>query len=586
MKREIAFIASMIILGIVFGMGTVAIVGAIAVPSSIGVILTQAEKADYELMSLRFDWVANNPYVILYIVIVFVVTACILLLANLNPNFKNKYKGKTAKLKLSAVLLCSLVCFLFLLIPPTSFYFSIYSAPPPLDNTTAFVFFFLGMGLLWFIAGETGWAGDFSSWKMGVQGKGAKPFLSFILGGIIGIAAFGLYYLFKWSFYKYKFLVLEVLGESGEVSYPGFKLLVYELMFMSSVCLGILSGFVTSLSPTHKTAAQRLTRLIFPAILLAILIPVILITYNNAVTKYDLGKKSLAEAVGVPEKASLSKTIVLFLPDRAVLQEWPMQTKGSSFIGTYAIELSYENIKKVEDYIAGHKDGSVYNYVARDALMRGYSGLWDVKNEVEQLFKNSKEILMFRLILISQLRYLPVTQDNLNYLKYFSDEGKWYIGSRYALRIAEAFMHFGMVDEAKAWAEKAKAKGEDVSKITFLNDRVLTDGKITGSIKVNGKPPANTKVALLRYTEGFAKIDDASLPNRLIDVRELDSSGKFAFDTLGKGNYTLAIMTDKETIPYDLPKDKLNVNTYSTVIRLGADNPVLNLGDINIVIVK
>jgi hypothetical protein len=585
MKKEITFIASMIILGIAFSIWAVAIHVAILAPIEY-LIMTQAEKADYELMSLRFDWIENNLEVIYGIVILFIVTACILLLANLNPNFKNKYKGKTAKLKLSAVLLCSLVCFLFLLIPPTSFYSSMYSAPQPLDNTTAFVFFFFGMGLLWFIAGETGWAGDFSSWKMGVQGKKAKPFLSFILGGITGIAAFGLYYLFKWSFYKYSWLVLEVLGESSEVSYPVFKLLAYELMFTSSVSLGILSGFAISLSPTYKTAAQRLTRLIFPAILLAILIPVILITYNNAVTKYDLGKKSLAEAVGVPEKASLSKAIVLFLPDRAVLQEWPMQTKGSSFFGTYAIELSYENLKKVEDYIAEHKNGSVYNYVARDALIRGYFGLWDVKNAVEQLFKNSEEINFFRLILISELRYLPVTQGNLNCLKSFSDEGKWYIGSRVMLMIAEAFMHFGLVDEAKAWVEKAKAKGEDVSKITFLNDRSLTDGKITGLIKVNGKPPANTKIALLRYTEGFAKIVDGSFPNRLIDARELDSSGKFAFDKLGKGNYTLAIMTDKETIPYDLPKDKLNVNTYSAGMRLGADNPVVNLGDINIVIVK
>jgi len=147
-------------------------------------------------------------------------------------------------------------------------------------------------------------------------------------------------------------------------------------------------------------------------------------------------------------------------------------------------------------------------------------------------------------------------------------------------------MHFGLVEEAKAWVEKAKARGEDVSKITFLEDRVLTDGKVTGAIKVNGKPPANTKVVLLRYTEGFEKIEDTSLPNRLLDVRELDRSGKFAFDKLGKGNYTLAIMTDKETIPYDLPKERLNVNTYSTVMRLSADNPALNLGDINIVIRK
>ena len=200
MKREIAFIASMIILGIALGIGTVAILGAIAVPSSTGLILTHAEKADLELMSRRFDWIGKNPEVLFGIAILFIVTAGILLLVNLNPNFKNKFKGNTAKLKLAAVLLCSLVCFLLLLAPPTRSYSSIYSIDPrSLNNTAAFVFFFLSMGLLWFIAGETGWAGDFSSWKMGVQGKGAKPFLSFILGGITGTAAFGLYYLFDWS---------------------------------------------------------------------------------------------------------------------------------------------------------------------------------------------------------------------------------------------------------------------------------------------------------------------------------------------------------------------------------------------------
>lgn len=589
MKKEIAFLASMIILGIVFGIGIVAILGAIAVPSYTGMILTQAEKADFELMSRQFDWIAKNPYVLTGILILFIVTAGILLFVNLNPNFKNKYKEKTSRLKSAAVLLCSGLCFMLLFLPATSFFSSIFSyslLPQTSNNTAVFIFFFLGTGLIWFIAGEMGWAGDFSSWKMGVQGKGAKPFLSFILGGITGSAAFGLYYLSNWTFTKYFILVSEVLDKSGETSYLGFKLLAYELMFMSSMSLGIMAGLITALSPTYRTTGQRITRLIFPAMLLAVLIPVILNTYRNAVTRYDLGKKSLAEAVGVPEKASLSKTIVLLSPNRAVLQEWPMQAKGNSFMGTYTIELSYENLKKVEDYIARHKDGSVYNYAARDALTNGYSGLWDVKKGVEQQFKNANEILLHRLILVSQLRYLPVKEDNLNYLKSFSDEGKWYIGNRYALRIAEAFMHFGLVEEAKVWVEKAKARGEDVSKITFLENRVLTDGKVTGAIKVNGKPPANTKVVLLRYTEGFEKIEDTSLPNRLLDVRELDRSGKFAFDKLGKGNYTLAIMTDKETIPYDLPKERLNVNTYSSVMRLSADNPALNLGDINIVIRK
>lgn len=586
MKKEIAFIASMIILGIVLGIGIVALLGAIAVPSYTGMILTQAEKADFELMSQKFSWIAKNPYIVAVILMLLIAITGILLFANLNPHFRNKFKEKTARLKAAAVLLSSMGCFLLLFLPVTNIFSALFSnfLLPQTQNNVIFLFFFFGMGLLWFVAGEIGWAGDFSSWNMGVQGKQAMPVASFILGSIVGSAAFGLCYLFNWSFNKYFILVSEVLDKSGETSYLGFKLLAYYLMFISSISLGILGGLITALAPTYKTTRQRVVRLIFPAMLLAVLIPVILSTYQNAVTKYDLGKKNLAEAVGIPEKASVIKTIVLFAPNRVVLQEWPMQAKGNSFMGTGIIELSNENLKKVEGYIEKHKEGSIYKYAAMDALMNGYLGLWDVKKGIEQQFKNADEILLPRLLLISALHLRPVTQENLNYLKAFTDENRWHIGGRYALRIAEAFMHFGLVDEAKTWVEKAKAKGEDVSKVIFLNDKVLTNGKITGAIKVNGKIPTGAKIALLRYTEGFEKIESTALPNRLLDVREIDRSGRFTFEKLGKGNYMLAIMTEKNTIPYDLPREKLTVNTYSTVMRLGADNPAINLGDINIVV--
>jgi hypothetical protein len=179
-----------------------------------------------------------------------------------------------------------------------------------------------------------------------------------------------------------------VLDKSGEVSYLGFKLLAYEAMFMASMSLGILAGLITAFSPTYKTTRQRVVRLIFPAMLLAVLIPVILSTYQNAVKKYDLGKKNLAEAVGIPEKASVSKTIATFMPNnKTVIQEWPMQANANSFMGTYTIELSHENLNKVKDYIAAHKEGSVYNYAAQDVLVNGYYGLWDIKRELNSSLK-------------------------------------------------------------------------------------------------------------------------------------------------------------------------------------------------------
>ncbi len=590
MKREIAFVASMIILGIVLGIGFVAILGAIAAPAYTNLILTQAEKADFELMSRQFNWVAKNPYPLLAIGILFIITAVILFFANLNPNLNlNKFKEKTPGLKAPVVLLCSGAC-IFLLSAPAvglfSSFFTWFALPQTQNYFVIFLFFFLGTGLLWFIAGEMGWAGDFSSWKMGVQGKGAKPAASFFLGGVAGSAAFGLFYLFTWSFNKYFVLVSEVLDKSGEISYLGFKLLAYAIMFLLSISFGILAGVTIALSPSYIETRQRLVRLIFPSLLFVIFAGIIAGVHQNAVAKYDLGKKNLAEAVGIPEKSSISRTIILFKPGMPTIQEWPMEAKGSSVTGTNTIESSYENLKKVADYIDSHKNGSIYNYAAKDAIIKGYNSLWDVKKGIAYQAGTSEDILLHRLLLLSRLRNLPVTDENLSYLKGFTDENKWFIGGRYALRIAEAFMHFGLVDEAKIWLNKAKERGEDISKVTFLDEKPLKNGKVAGTIKVNGKFPANTRAALLQFVESLKEISDLTLNLRLVDVKELDSKGRFTFGNLGKGEYLLAVMTDKETIPYNSPPEKMKVENPPAVLRLNAYSPAVNLRDTNIVINK
>ena len=115
---------------------------------------------------------------------------------------------------------------------------------------------------------------------------------------------------------------------------------------------------------------------------------------------------------------------------------------------------------------------------------------------------------------------------------------------------------------------------------------ILKDGKITGNIKVNGKSPANTKVGLLRYSKSFEKIDNITLVLRLLDARDIGNSSRFEFNHLGKGEYVLAVMTDKETIPYNLPSEKLRVANSPGVIKLDVNKPSINLGNINIAVQK
>lgn len=576
-KKEIIFISVMTVFGVALGLGIVIVLASIAIPNYSEMLLTLQEKADFEMMSKSFIFSpgSNKMVITPVVLLIFAITASVLFASIMNPNILNALKHKKTMFKAMVVFLG---CLGYLLLPllPLNKFFSLQSTSPDIISLLLSVFI---TGILWFFAGETGWAGDFSSWKLG---NNAKPAKTFLLGGMTGIIVYLLSFINGWAFNKYFILVSEVLDKTGETSYLGFKLLAYELMFMSGISLCILAGVTVALSPTYKTTRQRINWIIFPSILFVILIAIVAGVYQNASKKYDLNKKNLAEAVGIPEKASSSRTIVLFASDKTAPQELLMQTKGSSFLGTNTIELSYENLKKVENYLDKHKEGSVFMYAGRDALINGYHALWDIKKGIEWQLKSSNDMLVPRMILLTRLKNLPVTPENLSYLKSFSDKSRWHIGGKYGLKMAEAFMHFNITEEANALVKEAKEKGADVSKAAFLNEPVFTDGRIRGALKINGKPAPNIKIALLEYTDSVKKFEDAALTKRLLDVRESDPSGKFSFEYLGKGDFMVAVMTDKETIPYNILPDKFKVENSPGKIKLGSASKNRDLGNINI----
>jgi hypothetical protein len=586
MKKEIAFIIAMVVFGAVLSVMIVGILGSIAIPSYTGSLLTIQEKADYEIMSQKFELVSKYPYVVVAILLLIAAITFILFFITLNRNFNNQLKGKTAKLKATAVALLCGACFLPLFIFTDNTAISWFTSKQPASDILTLIVYLLSFGLMWFIAGGVGWAGDFSSWRFSCCEKKSKPVFAFVLGAITGASAYGLAYLNEWVFAKYFFLVSEVLDRSGEMSWLGFKLLTYELVFMSSFSFAILAGVIITLVPQHITVKQRALKAIFPLVLLAILIPVISVGYNEAVTKYDLGKKSFAEAVGIPEKASEIKTLVLLSPDKEFIQEFPMEARANSVIASNTFAASYENLGKIETYVNNHKNSSVYYYAAMDGLINGYHRMFDIKKGIEFQAKDSEYFLLHRMLLLSRLRSLPVTKENINYIKAFTDENKWYISKRSALHISEIFMHFGMKKEAVLWANKAKEKGADISGITFLNETPLTNGIIKGRIWINGKTPANTKIGLFFYSGYLKEITDITLANRLIDAVSPDKFGRFTFKNLGKGNYVLAVLTDDKAIPYTTPAEKIKAENSPAIITLDAGQPIADLRDINLVVSK
>ncbi len=577
MKRELLFIVFMMMLGAVLGIAfaffTTNLSNAFVNLFNAfdpKLLLTLEEKTDLEFLTgLSNNWFIKSISITGMVLLSGIVLS--LLLLNLNPNlWRRSTLNKKGILKASGVVLSTI-------------------ALPILVNyadsqKSIGISLIAGTGLLWLIAGEMGWAGDLLSWKMGIQGKGAKPHIAFIMGGAVGGVAFGLLSMNRWAIDNYQFLVVNALQRSNITywGFTGFKLLGYGLMFMYTLSFGILAGFTTALSPSYQGIRRRLIKLIFPTLLFGIFI----VTMAGAYYKYDLWK-NLAEVLKVPEKASLSKTLVLLKPGRKeggiILQEWPMEVRSNIRGSNMSIELTYENLEKLEGYLMRQENGSVLTYPAMEMLINGYNMLWDMRKSLHYQFRFSERVETLRLSMLERLHILPVAQENMEYLKRYADENRWYAVGKSALDIAKGFMHFGMIEEANIWLKKAQERRASVSGIIF-EKKPLTDGKVYGSIKVNGNPPTNTKVAILRYRDSIDdEIGTVTLAYGLVDAEEVGQDGGFVFNNLGEGEYLIAMMTDKESIPYSVSPSKITVENIPGIIKLTTEVPALNLGDIYLV---
>ena len=587
MNKETAFIIAMLVFGIVAGVEIIAIIMAVAIPATIPYLLSVAEKADQEQMA-AFSRVLTGPVMEKILVILFIIAAllCLVLFLNIiNPHIMKGLRNWRSKagVKLLVVVL-SLYGWLFLLLLPLD---SLYSAGPGTARIVQFVFLVAGSGALWFAAGATGWAGDYSSWGMPTE---AKPRSTILLGLAAGAAAFAVLSLVSWTSYEFFILVSEVLDRSGDTSFRGLRLLLYGLVIMLGIAFPILAGIFTALAPIPLSRQERQQKLKFPAAVLVVCGVLLLAGYGYAGMTYDLHRKSLATILQIPEKASESRTIVVFRPSKKkpiTIKEWPLQITGYGLVVADTIEVSEQSMEKVKAYLADHPNGSVFTYAAQDMLVKGYHALWDVKNGLAWQATSAETTLIHRLLLLSRFRHLPVTQEYIRLLDTYADESRWYAGGRSALMISAGYRHFGRTWKARHWFRLAKERGADLSSAGFMNDPVMTTGIVRGTILLNEKPFTRAKVALLgissqRKTIRQYDISDTAFARTLVAVQQPGKNGAFVFDKLGSGTYLLALMTDQDSIPAS-GNAAVAVRNVPGVITLGQET-TRNLGVIKVTV--
>jgi hypothetical protein len=587
MTKETKFTLAMLVFGVVAGLSLAAILMAIAMPQFSEYLLTATEKADWERISWYGSAVFGSGSLVIFgILFVFWIVVSFLFLQTLNPHAEIIFKRWRSRVgaKFLIVFLIFLAWFYFLAVVSDTYFIS----QREISRAIQFCLFTVGTAGLWFVAGEQGWAGDYSSWRMS---KDSKPARAALIGAGAGTAIFSVVQIFDFAARKYVVLVSEVLDGSGEQTFLGFKLLALGSVLQLSLELSLIAGFVIALAPVQRDVAEIRRRLLKPVIALVTIFGLLMAAYLYAGNKYDLDKPDLASALGISDKAKSSRTILVFNPSKVLpvtIQEWPLKVSAWSLAAQGTIELSVENLQKVESYLNAHPKGTIYSYVARSILMNGYYALWDVEQGQAWHVKAAESQLLPRLMLLNRFRYMRITPENLKLLESYSDENIWCHRGRSAQALSIAYQRFGRTAEAEAWLKKAQEYGGKIASTKYLDAPVVTRGTISGKIYLNGRPLVDAQVALLGQSMERARIEsyqimDPTFSRELQAVGKIGKDGRFTFTSIGSGKYLLALMTEKNVIPFDIQPGKIKVSNVPELIQIGPLEKK-DVGIINIVI--
>lgn len=568
-KRQISFMAIMMILGVLSAVLVTAILGAIAVPAYDSYLLTLSEHQDHQRMGDAFGALGENADPLLWFGAFLSVAVLILFLNALNPeiNLKKMRSGKAAGKTIVIILAVLLLGTIYGLLTDAvnGIVWQVLFAP-------------LVFGAIWIVVGEAGWAGNLASWRYERKDDGPGISGTMIMGALWGLAAGLLGVFVNQAFDKYFIVVSEVLDGTGETSYTGFLQLFAGEAVLLSLTGGILIGLVFALTPANTDQDTRKKLLLPPGILVLVLLLTVGGGNLYAVARYDLGVKSLPEAASLTDEPEIMTLVNLstVTASEPLAQEWPLEVQiwGMAYSDTIAV--SHPDLDRLDDFIERKRGRSVYQYPAMDARIKGSFVLFDVQTAEKQLEAYAKELILPRMIQLHRLKFLPVTQENRDILFGYTDEKTWHIPGGAALRLSRAFDHFGMSKEAQKWLERANKEEADTEGFIPAEEPKLTEGSIRGEIVLDNA--LETIVGLMRYQElGDDGITVTRLQMDLLATAQPDDSGAFTFRNLGSGEYRLVAL-----LPEQLDPSSIYITEPIGMIELSRETPEIELGRIEI----
>jgi hypothetical protein len=569
MKKQLTFMAVMMFLGVLAAGYITVVLGAIAVPAYDSYLLTLAEHHDYQRMHEIFGPLGANADPLIVVALVLLAATLTLFLNTLNPNLRLK-RLKTGRAigKLSVIIL---------VVVSVAVLYSFLS-----DGVEGTLWLLLvtpvAFSLVWSVAGETGWAGDLTTWKYERSSGQQNLTGTLTMGAMWGVTAALIGIFSSQAFNKYFILVSEVLDGSGETSYAGFIQIFEGLAFLLSLGGGILIGLAFSLAPTTTPPESRKRLLFPPAILLLIFLLVIGGGYLYSVARHDLGTKTLVEAARLPDEAPRIMTIAnlsAVTTSEAAAWAWPLEVETWGFAYSDTVTVSESVLMKLDDFLEEKRGVSTYQYNAMDVRLKGAFAIFDLPGAEKLQFAYSRDLLLPRMILLHRLKYLPVTDENRKFLQGYADEDVWHIPGRAALALAKGFDHFGMTAETRKWFERARNSGTDLEGFEPSQEPALMNGSVSGTVLVDGAKPRDVILGLMLYKELGDEITISNLQMDLLATVHPEDNGSFTFRDLGSGEYRLvALLTGV------LDPASIHLTGSAGIIKLTKGTPEIDLGTI------
>jgi hypothetical protein len=316
--------------------------------------------------------------------------------------------------------------------------------------------------------------------------------------------------------------------------------------------------------------------------------------HRAAVSEQHWRAGSLVQAAGLPDGQAPAWTLVVLGADGKpgpTVQAWPAEIKSRNGMPA-VVPATDANRRGLEAFLVGLGRRSRFRRAAADVLSRMSEVLWDRKASldaqevVSYVFGSDILHRAFETAWLSGCA--PITPANRARLESLSDEGRFRIHGRGALKMAKAWWRFGDTEQARHWLAVARLTYRDAKKDELaLPDAIsFSDGSISGRVVLDNKPLAGAMVGVFRIPDEARVLEVSRLGlfwTQQADSRRVGADGSFRFERLTDGAYGLCLLAPPGRIPANA---KLKASKLPGVLKLSRGSARADLGLLSLTMIS